>query len=355
MTASEAFHDPARWTVTVLPLPKRMAFARVSGLCGGHVVGETESRNGGLPVPHWWPGGQPAPVTHPAQKRIAARGASGDAVPGFWYRSGGGFGGALGWRLADGGLQAVDLHPGKDWDHTVAMGSGGGAFAGCGRRKVKKGERPVDVALLWRPDGTLVELPPAEVGSEAGAEGTDGAWVVGTVGRTGGQRAALWPADGSRVIVLGDERSLSAAGAVADGEQVGVRWAGRSSAPALWLGSAASFVDLTPEGHQSGRARACARGFQVGHVLVRDELRSGSGSMATRAALWRGEAASFVDLHALVPQPWNASTAGAVEVRDGVLRVAGDVTQFGTSDELTPRESQYLIASRPVLWETQIG
>lgn len=127
MTKPEAFHDPARWTVTVLPLPRRMAFARVSGLCGGHVVGETESR------------------------------------------------------------------------------------------------------------------------SEASAEGTDGAWVVGTVGRTGGQRAALWPADGSRVIVLGDEPSLSAAGAVADGEQVGVRWAGRSSAPALWRGSDASFVDLTPE------------------------------------------------------------------------------------------------------------
>lgn len=350
-----AFDDPTRWTVTVLPLPKRMAFARVMGLCGGHVVGETEGRNGGAPVPHWWPGGQPQPITHPTQKRVAARYATGDAIAGFWNRSGGGFGGAVGWRPTGDALEVVDLHPpGKSWENTIAMGAGGGAFAGCGVPKAKKGERSRDVALFWKADGTLVELPPAEVGGEGSAQGTDGAWVVGTVGATGGQRAALWPADGSRVIVLGDERSLSEATAVADGEQVGVRWTGRGSAPALWRGSSESFVDLTPKGHASGNARGCARGFQVGLVQVKDTLRSGSGSMATKAALWRGDAASFVDLHALVPAPWNASSATAVEVRDGVLRIAGDVTQFATTDELTPRESQYLVASRPALWETRI-
>lgn len=347
-------NNRARWTVTVLPLPKRMAFARVSGFCGGHVVGETESRNGGAPTPHWWPGGEPAPITHPEQKRFSARSASGDAIVGFWSRSGGGFGGACGWRRVGNALEVVDLHPGKAWDHTIAMGSGAGAYTGSGERKVKKGERAVDIALFWRPDGTMVELPPAEAGNEAMAQGTDGAWVVGRVGRTGGQRAALWPADGSRVIVLGDERSITEACAVADGEQVGVRWTGKGNAAALWRGDAASFVDLTPAGHQSGWARGCARGFQVGHVQVKDTLRSGSSSMASKAALWRGSAASFVDLHALLPAPWNASSAGVVEVRDGVLRIAGDVTQFGTTDELTPRESQYLIASRAVLWETPI-
>jgi hypothetical protein len=76
--------------------------------------------------------------------------------------------------------------------------------------------------------------------------------------------------------------------------------------------------------------------------------------MARKAALWRGSADSFVDLQALTPAPWNASSATAVEVRAGVLRIAGDVTQFGVADELTPRESQSLIASRPALWETRI-
>lgn len=199
------FENPDRWKVTILPLPKRMAFARVSGFCAGHLVGETESRNGSSPNPHWWPDGQPVPITHPTQKRISVRRSSGDSIAGFWSRSGGGFGGACGWRFAGGALELIDLHPGKDWDHTIAMGSGGGAFAGFGERKAKKGERAVDVALFWRADGTVVELPPAQEGQEVGAEATDGAWISGRAGGTGRQRAALWPADGSKVILLGEE------------------------------------------------------------------------------------------------------------------------------------------------------
>ncbi|MCM2257821.1 MAG: hypothetical protein NDJ94_19475 [Vicinamibacteria bacterium] len=344
--------DPARWKLTLLPSPKRLSRARVFGLCGGHPVGEAESR--GPSMPHWWPGGQPTALTHPTQKRLSVRMASGDAIPGFWNRSSGGFGGAVGWRLVDGALELIDLHPAQGWDHTIAMGAGGGAFAGCGERKAKKGERTGDTALFWKPDGTMVELPPAEAGGESSASATDGSWVVGTVGQTGGQRAALWPADGSRVIVLGDERSLSEASWVADEEQVGVRWTHKGSAPALWRGSAVSFVDLTPRGHESGYASGCARGHQVGHVQVQANTASGSGSMATKAALWRGDAASFVDLHACVPAPWNASSAAAVEVRDGLLRIVGTVTQFSTTDELTPRETQYLVANRAALWDTRL-
>jgi hypothetical protein len=56
-----------------------------------------------------------------------------------------------------------------------------------------------------------------------------------------------------------------------------------------------------------------------------------------------------------VPAPWNASTATAIEVRDGMLRIAGAVTQYGTADELTARESHYLIAEQPALWETPLA
>ena len=286
--------------VTILPLPKRLSRAKAFGFCGGNAVGEGESRGPG--VPHWWPGGKAEALTHPTQKRLSARMATGDVIPGFWTRSSGGFGGAVGWRLVNGALEAVELEQGKGWESTIAMGAGGGAFAGSGERKTKKGERSVDVALFWRPDGSLVELPPAEPGSEAAATATDGEWVVGHAGRTGGQRAALWPADGSRLVLLGDDRSLSEASAVGDGEQVGLRWTRQGSV----------------------------------------------------AALWRGSAASFVDLHAFVPAPWNASSAAAVEVRDGVLRIVGTVTQFAATDELTPRESQYLVATQPALWETPL-
>jgi len=338
--------------VTLLPLPRRLSRARAFGFCGGVVVGEGESRGPG--APHWWPGGKAEVLTHPTQKRLSARMATGDVIPGFWTRGSGGFGGAVGWRLANGALETVDLEQGKGWDNTIAMGAGGGAFVGSGERKVKKGERAVDAAIFWRPDGSLVELPPAETGSEAAASATDGEWVVGRVVRGGGQRAALWPADGSRLIVLGDDRSLSEACAVGDGEQVGLRWSRKGSAAALWRGSAESFVDLTPKGHESAHASGCARGQQVGHVQVKATTASGAGSMATRAALWRGSPESFVDLHAFVPAPWNASSAAAVEVRDGVLRIVGTVTQFAATDELTPRESQYLVANQPVLWETPL-
>lgn len=338
--------------VTILPLPKRLSRAKAFGFCGGNAVGEGESRGPG--VPHWWPGGKAEALTHPTQKRLSARMATGDVIPGFWTRSSGGFGGAVGWRLVNGALEAVELEQGKGWESTIAMGAGGGAFAGSGERKRKKGERSVDVALFWRPDGSLVELPPAEPGSEAAATATDGEWVVGHAGRTGGQRAALWPADGSRLVLLGDDRSLSEASAVGDGEQVGLRWTRQGSVAALWRGSADSFVNLTPQGHESAQASGCARGRQVGYVQVKANTASGAGSMATRAALWRGSAASFVDLHAFVPAPWNASSAAAVEVRDGVLRIVGTVTQFAATDELTPRESQYLVATQPALWETPL-
>lgn len=339
--------------VTILPLPKRLSRARAFGFCGGQVVGEGEARGPG--VPHWWPGGKPEALTHETRKRLSVRMASGDEIPGFWNRSSGGFGGAVGFRLVKGALESLDLHPAKGWDQTIAMGAGGGAFAGSGKRQVKKGERAAEVALLWRSDGSLVELPSAEPGAEAVASATDGGWVVGRVGRTGGQRAALWPADGSRVLVLGDDRSISEAWGVGDGEQVGLRWTRKGSAAALWRGSADSFVDLTPQGHESAHASGCARGHQVGHVQVKATTTSGAGSMATRAALWRGSPGSFVDLHAFVPAPWNASSAAAVEVRDGLLRIAGGVIQFAVTDELTPRESQYLVASQPAIWEAPLG
>jgi hypothetical protein len=348
-------NDPARWKFTVLPLPKRAAFARIMGFCGGGVVGETEGRGGGAPAPHWWHEAQPAAIVHPVQKRVCARRACGDTIPGSWIK-GGGVGFACGWRIEQGALRVIDLHPGKDWEYTIAMGSGGGVFAGFGKRRARKGQpNSWDTALLWRGDGTMVELPSAEPRGEASAQGTDGAWVVGTIGLAGGQRAALWPADGSKVISLGDDKSLSEAGAVGDGEQVGVRWTGRGSSPVLWRGSAESRVDLLPEGHEVGTARGCAGGCQVGSVQVTGLTKSGSSGLATKAALWSGDAASFFDLHSLVGEPWNASSAAAVEIRDGVLRIAGDVTQFGVANELTPRESQYLIGSRPALWETKLA
>ena len=99
------------------------------------------------------------------------------------------------------------------------------------------------------------------------------------------------------------------------GEQVGY-----GSGPAtgfqphalLWRGSAASVVDLNPSGFDKSEAWAICGGQQVGH---------GSGPATkgrTHALLWRGSAASVVDLH---PSGFDGSeifhTSGGQQVGDG--------------------------------------
>lgn len=344
--------DPSRWSVEILPLPPRQSRARATAICGGFAVGSAAGR-GGRDAPRWWPEGRPEPLECGDRKNLAVRGGSGRVVAGFFERPSGG-GGAVGWRLEDGRLVGRDLHPAEGWEKTLALGAGGDAYAGFGRRKAPRGARVPDQALAWRGDGTMVALPAAEEGGEAMAHATDGLEVVGNAGRTGGQRAALWPLDGSRLELLGDTASLSEAYGVRDGEQVGVRWSRRGSAPALWRGTAASFVDLTPRGFAGGAAWGCAAGVQVGLVQEQAVTRGGAASLFTRAALWCGDAASFVDLQALLPGEWNASSAQAIDLVDGVLCVAGCVEQVAIENEMTPRESHWLAAQQGVLWKTPL-
>lgn len=343
---------PVRWTLSILPLPKRQAMARATGFCGGVAVGESEGR-GISSTPQWWPRGAAVALEYPGRKRISVGNASGTTIPGSWKTSSGWHGGAFALRFEGGPLVPQELHPRTGWAWTEALGAGGGCVAGYGERKVKKGTKAVEQALLWRVDGGLVELPPATPNDEALAQSTDGVFVVGRAGRTGGQQAALWPADGSAIVLLGDGRSVSEAHGVADGEQVGVKWTGLTNAAALWRGSASSYVDLTPEGFEVGWAAGCARGRQVGLVKARETTPAGMAHLPSRAALWNGTAASFVDLHAYVPEPWNSSAATAIEIGAKGIRICGVVTQYGASDEGTPRESHYVVAERAAVWETE--
>jgi hypothetical protein len=74
----------------------------------------------------------------------------------------------------------------------------------------------------------------------------------------------------------------------------GDRQAGGASTPsahaALWAGTVASYVDLTPPGFESTSGAYGLRGLlqQAGYVALFDTL---------HAALWRGTAASFLDLN----------------------------------------------------------
>jgi hypothetical protein len=132
-------------------------------------------------------------------------------------------------------------------------------------------------------------------------------------------------------------------------------WTGRGGRAALWRGSAASFVDLSPADQEGARAGDCAGGYQVGHCQAALATRGEVASLALRAALWAGTADSHVDLQAFVPPPWNASSASAVEVRGDRLRIVGEVTQFVVEGELTPSEQHLMVAEAPGVWEAILG
>jgi hypothetical protein len=348
-----ALADPRRWTVTLLALPRRQRYARGKGFCGGFVVGDAEGM-GTRSMPYWWPHGQPEPLHAPGRKRLAVKEAHAREIAGWWLKSDGSNGGAIGWRLAaDGALSVLELHP-SHYAWTSALSTGGGAFAGYGQTKPAKGSKAVDRALFWRPDGSLLELD-ASPGQQAMASGTDGQWIAGTFETAETTQAALWRDDGSPLVTLGDFKSLSAAKAVRDGEQVGERLTGRGSRAALWRGDAASFVDLTPEGHESASATDCEKGLQVGYTNAIGYTAGSFGNLIVHAALWAGSAASWVDLQAMVPAPWNASSAASLEVAGDTLRIVGTVQQISTEGEATSNPRQWLAGAAPVVWEARLS
>lgn len=341
--------DPKQWRVTVLPRPKGKGASRALGWCGGHAVGVTD---GPKYRAHclWWPAGEPTTITVAKHERLQVLGAADDVIAGRWVTAQGKPGGALCLRLVKGALAPVTLHPTRGWAWTSALGAGGGRVVGHGAPAVAKGTKAVDVALCWDLGGKLVELPSVRPDVEAVANATDGAWVGGAVGGNWApMQAALWPTDGSQLIVLGEPKHRSSIAGVGDGEQVGAWVKGTLPQAAMWRGTAASLVDLTPAHHQTGLANACRGGLQVGTVWPKARARIGD-SLESRAALWSGTAASFFDLHAVVPGPWNASAAVGLELRGGVLRIVGEVTQFEGE-----RGAHALAARQLAVWETTLA
>jgi hypothetical protein len=102
----------------------------------------------------------------------------------------------------------------------------------------------------------------------------------------------------------------SVAEGVDGGQQVGwTRMVGNDARASLWRGTAASWVDLHPPGAAYSRAEGVHGGVQAG--------RTENADGRDRAALWRGTAASWVDLH---PPAARESWARAVH---GDLQVGG--------------------------------
>jgi len=120
--------------------------------------------------------------------------------------------------------------------------------------------------------------------------------------QTGTVHAALWRGNAASMVKLhpnGFEQSR--AWATSGAQQVGYGWTTSGNKHALlWRGSAASVVDLHPRGFTGSEADGTSGEEQVGFGAPQGSHpidRSDGGSLATHALLWRGSAASVVDLH----------------------------------------------------------
>jgi len=325
--------DAAGWRVTVLPPPKGLTSARALCFGAGGVLGEAEARRPESLRRCLWVGGRPELI---------------DGPPGFesWHAGDGGLVGRVVVKeqgraaLAErgpSGWSPVDLHP-AGYATSVVTGSRDGRHVGYGQPAGQPGPLPMPIerALLWSGAAAgVVELRGPDPARQTRALATAGDVQVGEYGRNWSLHAALWRGTSASMVDLHPtppagyppDVQVSTASGAGDGQQVGtVSWKKTELATpvgraALWTGSAASFVDLTPARFKQAWARACARGFQVGWAT-----RLARTTEGLRAILWNGSTGDFLDLHTLVPKPWNRSSAEDIAVDGRTLRILGTVS-----------------------------
>jgi len=344
--------DVRSWRVAILPLPKGRTMARAVSFAGEDVLGVAEA--GRIrSVRCLWAAGAPELIREPP-----------DFEP--WHGCRGELVGPL--TLAerqhaarrvrrDGRLVVMDLHPAR-YTASYATGCVEGQQVGYGQPAGQSVPAPIERALLWTGTAdSVVELGGPDPSRQTRALAVSGGVQVGEYGRNWTLRAAMWRGSSQSMVVLHPtappgyptDVQTSTVWGVGDGQQVGVvAWKRKPLAPpdmraALWTGSAESFVDLTPPRAKHGQARACAGGFQVGWVS------SDANNSMTRAVLWQGSAADPIDLHALLPKPWNRSQAVDIRIEAGAVRVLGSVIYAAKEGHLDVNK-----AAQVVVWEAAL-
>jgi hypothetical protein len=202
------------------------------------------------------------------------------------------------------GAFAVDLHP-AGYRASEALGAGGGFQVGFA---ISGGQQ---LAALWHGNASSLQVLDATGYTLARAEGTDGLQHVGSAvpSSSNWQHALLWNGVAPPIDLHPPGPYVkSVATAVDDGQQVGhvlVQSLDLEHA-ALWLGSAGTFRDLHTPGYLRSYAHSVRNGVQVG---VRQP-----SPVVSRAVAWQGDAASAIDLHVLLPAPYQAGSSGADDV-----------------------------------------
>lgn len=166
----------------------------------------------------------------------------------------------------------------------------------------------------------VIDLTPAgsATSSAAGASGTQqvgSAGFAAAAGQPAVGHAVLWNGSASGAIDLG----AGTAAAVGDGQQVG----SANNRAALWLGTAASRIDLNPSQWTQSFAAGVGGGRQAGWATrsvpctTKKGRCSGGEKTETHPFLWSGSAASAVDLTPL----GLGFSAGRALGTDGVQQV----------------------------------
>ena len=338
--------DPASWQVTILPLPKGHTRGAAYGFCGGHPVGTAE-RLRSSSVGCWWPDGAAELLTLPGVKLVMAGRARGDLIPGHWSANEGERG-AVRWSLRAGALTGSRLEAPRFAKHR-ATAAGGGVVIGVATPPRAGDARAVDVGFVWREDDALEVLSAAH---DVVLEATDGTRVAGNVRG----RATLWPTAAAAPLDLSPPKAMMSELRALDGEtQVGTVWKGSRPRAALWRGEASSHQDLTPAGAQVASLADAAGGFQVGMVRTKENTANGTPGSDSRATIWQGDAARWLDLNALLPQDeYNASAALAIEVRGDLIRICGQASRYELQRPGTPHETHVVPVARPVLWTARL-
>src|SRR5688572_15546104 len=216
-------------------------------------------------------------------------------------------------RLWSNDGSSVDLHP-SQFTGSIALGCGGGMQVGqlilasfcseCGSFVERH-------AVLWSGSAQSFMLLHAPTFDEARAVDTTGMAHVGSGyrGQTGQYRAMLWT-NPSNVVDLHPAGFASSPGFGIEGDsQVGFAETSSGDAHAfLWRGSAASAIDLHP---------AATYSLTVAHSVSSNTQVGGGRTIATgpdRALAWRGSAASVIDLHRFLPEGYRLRNSIAQDV-----------------------------------------
>ena len=183
------------------------------------------------------------------------------------------------------------------------------------------------VAFLWNGSAaSAVDLNPNTVTNASEALATDGANQVGYAVPGSYANAFLWSGTAASYVNLQPNGFVaSMADDVNGGEQVGygspsgtdpdLSLDASNVHALLWNGTAASFVDLNPDGWVLSKALGTNGTQQVGAGLITEEAGQLFPTGNYQALLWSGTAASYVNLQTLLPvtDTWVSSEAHSID------------------------------------------